>query len=345
MSVRSTRSGIALALTAALVLAALTLSGCGVLSTQQRDASSGGATVAPDTGVASTGDLAKDAVTNEQYNSGVAVAPSSEGGGTGTDAATVPAQDRLIVRSVDMRVRVDKVDEAAAKVRSAAEKRKGMVVDYQVSTDEGVPVYRPYVEGSALSDGAALSGYITVRIPADELEAFTAEVGKLGKVLRQAENEQDVTQEHIDLAARLKNLQATETQLREFYAKAKNVTEMLAIEQELSRVRGEIESMRAQMSYLERQAAMSTVTVELTGPTPIVEPTGEDWGFVAALRQALRGFVGTINVLIVLTGTLAPVLVIALVAFYVIRAIVRRRRLRAMPAQAPAEDATVDAEE
>jgi hypothetical protein len=156
--------------------------------------------------------------------------------------------------------------------------------------------------------------------------------------LRESENESDVTQQHIDLSARLKNLQATEERLREFFDKAKNVTEMLAIEQELSRVRGDIEAMQAEIAYLERQAALSTVTVELVGPTPVVRPTGEDWGFVAALTQAVRGFVNTINGIIVLAGVLAPVILLGIVAFYLIRTVVRRRRTTSGSAPVPDDD-------
>jgi len=341
---RITQSPIALALVTLLLLAIVGLSGCGLVQTggeSSRD-DSGSVTVAPDMAVSPPVEMggAKDAASTEEYaqSPGAQSAP----GGSGTDASTVPPADRLVVRTVDLRLKVDEVEETADQIRTAAEKRKGMVVDYQVSTDAGVPVYRPYAEGSVLADGAALSGYITVRVPADQLESFTSEVAALGTVLRQAENEQDVTQEHIDLEARLVNLQATEARLRQFYDEAKNVTEMLAIEQELTRVRGDIESLQAQIAYLERQAAMSTVTVELTGPEPIVEPAGEDWGFASALRQAVRGFIGTINALIVLLGTLAPVIAIAIIAYFAIRALMRRRRVDAADAEtgatSPAEE-------
>lgn len=311
-----------------LVLVSVALGGCSLVATDgqaTRDSGYGAVSsqIAPSPPAEMGG--AKDEAVTMEYDATLA-APESPGQAAGPDASTVPAADRLIVRTVDMRLKVDEVESTAESVRKAAEKRKGMVVDYQVSTDAGVPVYRPYVEGSALADGAALSGYITVRVPAAELQSFIDEVSGMGKVVRQAENERDVTQEHVDLKARLVNLQATEARLREFFGKAKNVTEMLAIEQELTRVRGDIESMQAQISYLERQAAMSTVTIELAGPEQIVEPAGEDWGFSAALRQAVRGFVGTINVLIVLVGTLAPVAVIAVLAFVAIRALIRRRR-------------------
>ncbi|PKQ29546.1 MAG: hypothetical protein CVT60_04815 [Actinobacteria bacterium HGW-Actinobacteria-10] len=246
--------------------------------------------------------------------------------GSGEDASTVPADRRLVIRMVDMRVEVDDVEESVAAIRKAVEDRKGIVTDLQVSTDEDVPIYRPYVEGSSAIDGAPLSGYVTVRVPADTLEAFIAETGKLGNVVRQAENESDVTQQHIDLAARLKNLQASEAQLRDFFGKAKNVTEMLTIQQELTRVRGEIEAMQAEMAYLERQAAMSTVTVELIGPAPVVRPQGENWGFRDALTRSVRSFVSTVNAIIVFAGAIAPIALIALIVFFIAHATVRKRR-------------------
>ncbi|MDZ4179416.1 MAG: DUF4349 domain-containing protein, partial [Coriobacteriia bacterium] len=205
--------------------------------------------------------------------------------GTGVDAAQVPEDERLLIRRVDMRLRVDEIAAAVDEIRAAVEGRGGTVIDLNVSTDEE-PIYR-YAE-TPLNDGAPLSGYLTVRVPADALDAFLDDMAAVGTVLREAENQSDVTQEHIDLKARLTNLEATEARLRDFMEQAKNVTEMLAVEQELSRVRGDIESMRAQIAYLERQAAHSTVTIELTGPKPIVRPGGEDWGFSAALTESVR---------------------------------------------------------
>lgn len=324
---RIPRTVIGLSLAVALLLAVVALSGCALVAQPAELRDSGSVGVSQDIAGSSEemfnyGD--KGAASDGYDMSQVAPIPEP----IGADAATVPAADRLVVRTLDLRLRVDDVESAATKVRQAAQKRKGTVIDYQVSSDEGVPIYRPYVEGSALTDGSALSGYLTVRIPADQLDSFTEEISALGKVLRQAENEQDVTQQHVDLKARLVNLQATESRLREFFAKAKNVTEMLAIEQELTRVRGDIESMQAQISYLERQAAMSTVTIELTGPTSLVEPVGEDWGFATSIRQALRGFVGTINALIVVIGTMAPLLIILVLAYFIIRAAVRKSKAR-----------------
>lgn len=246
-------------------------------------------------------------------------------GGSGEDASTVPPDERYIIRSVGLRIQVDEVADAIEQVRDEVAKVEGIITGVQVSTDEDIPIYR-YEATGALADGATLRGFVIARIPAGSLEAFVESVSGLGTVQRQAEDESDVTQEHIDLSARLENLKAQEQRLRDFFDQAEKVEEMLAIEEQLGRVRGEIESLSAQIAYLERQSAMATVTVELAGKPPVVSPIGDDWGFMRAITQGIRGFVGTINAMIVVAMSAFPLVVIAIVVWLVVRALIRRRR-------------------
>ncbi len=252
------------------------------------------------------------------------------------DAAGVPAADRLIVLTAGLRVNVDDVESAADQVRESAKSLGGMVTNVQMSTEDDIPVYRYDAVGS-LADGAALSGYITVRVPSESYDEFLDSVREIGEVVRQSESEQDVTQEHIDLSARLTNLQAQEERLREFNKQAQNVEELLAVERELTRVRAEIDSLTGQVEYLERQAAMSVVTIELVGPQPVVRPQGENWGVGEALTQSVRAFVSSINAMIILAGALLPVALVALALFFVIRALMRRKRKASLPAEETVE--------
>lgn len=258
-------------------------------------------------------------------------------GGAGADASAVPPEERLVILNQSLRLEVDEVDATITSMRDLVGKHAGQITDMQVSTDDDSPIYR--YDESGYGGETALRAYITVRVPGDKVEAFIAEASALGKVLRQSQSAQDVTQEHVDLTARLGNLQAEEKRLREFFASAKKVSEMLEIERELARVRGEIESIDAQKKYLERQAAMATVTFELVEPKPVVRPSGESWGFMEAITQSIRAFVGTINVLVVVLGPLLALLIfVGLPAFLVIRWLVRRLRKRHVAAQKAAED-------
>lgn len=244
--------------------------------------------------------------------------------GAGPDASTVPPDERLVIRTLGMRVQVDEVEPAIESLRDAVDAVDGMITTVQVTTDDS-PVYR-YEASGTFADGTPLKGYLTARIPPANVDRFIDSVSDLGKILRQAEDESDVTQEHVDLSARLDNLRVQEERLRELFERAEEVEDMLAIERELARVRGEIESYEARIAYLERQAAMATVTVELVGREPIIAPSGEDWGFVEAVRAGVRGFVNTINGLIFIALSALPLLILAVVATFVVRAIVRRRR-------------------
>jgi hypothetical protein len=232
--------------------------------------------------------------------------------------------ERLVVRNVSIRIEVEDVESSVEEIRAATEAAGGIVSMLHVSTDES-PVYR-YEAEDALADGSPLSGYITVRVPADQLEAFNDKVAGLGEVLREDASQDDVTQQYVDLNARLKNLQAREERLRALYDEAETVEDTLAVDRELSAVRGEIEAMQAQIIYLERQAAMATVTIELTEPAPVVRPAGENWGFVDALTDSLRAFMTTVNGIIIIFGAILPLILIGLVILVIVLLVVRARR-------------------
>lgn len=274
----------------------------------------------------------------------------SSGGGAATtsqDQAGAPPQaepaqqapldgtDRLIVRAQVLRLEVQSTPDAVDEVRRLAGEHSATITNMQVATDDDW-LYRYDQQGGApAGDGTALRGWVTVRVPADDLTAFVADVSELGTVVYQSESTDDVTQEHIDLTARLENLRAQEARLRELVAAANNVEEMLAVEQELWRIRGEIESLDAQVQYLERQAALATVTVELTEEQPVVRPGGRSWGFLDAITDGIQGAAGVLAFLVTFLIASAPLWLIGLLVFYLVRRARRRRAANRVTATTP----------
>lgn len=261
-------------------------------------------------------------------------------------AQTVPASegttaetDRMVIRTQTLRLEVESTTDAVKELRDLASANSAVITDLQVATDTDEWLYRYDEYGYTVGDGAALRGWMTVRVPAESLDAFMDAALALGTVKFQSEGSEDVTQQHVDLTARLANLQAEEARLRSFFDAAKNVEEMLLVEAELNRVRQEIESLDAQVKYLERQTAMATVTIELTEERPAVRPEGEDWGFKDAITSGFRGAANVLTFAIAFIIATAPLWLVGLVVFFVVRAIVMRRRARraaaAQPAQAP----------
>lgn len=255
------------------------------------------------------------------------VSPSQpQTGPKGDVAPGVAEQDRLIVRTKSMRLQVKSTVAAVERIRALTKQHDGIITDLQVATDTDEWIYR--YDASGVPSDTPLRGWVTVRIPGDKVDAFSEAVAALGVVKSQSEGSEDVTQQHVDLSARLANLKAEEARLREFFDAAKNVSEMLSIEQELARVRGEIESLDAQVKYLERQAALATVTIELVEDKPVVRPEGESWGFREAITEGVRGAARVLTAAVSLLIASSPIWVVGLVVFFVVRATVRRRRAR-----------------
>ena len=322
--------GIALLITVSLT------AGCAGLGlrSESADVSSGVvAPAAPETAVKSdeTGDV------------GAVAAPDAYGAG-GEPVRT--AQDALVISTAGMGVEVKALDKAVAAIRTLATKYGATISNLSMSAGSGsVPTPAvlddPSVQYAVPSPGGAT---VTLRIPSDKLAAAQGEIASLGRVISQTSSQDDVTQQHVDMKARLKNLQAEESRLRTFFLKAKSVSDMLAIEQELARVRGEIESMQAQIVYLERQAALATLTVSLSEPGTLVSPAEGGWGFSAAIRDGVRAAAAVLRGLITTLLAFSPIIALGLVLFALIRALVLRRRKR-RAARTPAPDDQSDASE
>jgi hypothetical protein len=104
-----------------------------------------------------------------------------------------------------------------------------------------------------------------VRVPVDHFDAFLAAVNHLGEVRQNHVGSQDVTEEFFDLEARIRNKQEEEKRLLKHLADSTGKLEdILAVERELSRVRGEVEQMQGRLRFLANRADLSTVTIEAT---------------------------------------------------------------------------------
>jgi len=104
----------------------------------------------------------------------------------------------------------------------------------------------------------------TLRVPADRMDALFAELKKIGRVEGEGQMGEEVTQQYVDLVARLKNSRVTEQRLAQILAqRTGKVADVLEVEREIARVRGEIERMDAQRKTLENQVAFASVRFEL----------------------------------------------------------------------------------
>src|SRR5207247_303832 len=144
--------------------------------------------------------------------------------------------------------------------------------------------------GDSQSGTGTQAATLTLRIPADKFDDALAELHKLpGDVVSEATREQDVTSAIVDLNARLTNLEASEVQYRALLAKAVKVEDILAIQDHLDSVRGQIEELKAQLKEVSQLAALSTLTVTLSPGA--VQAAADNWDPGKTVTDAVAALV------------------------------------------------------
>jgi hypothetical protein len=177
---------------------------------------------------------------------------------------------------------------------------------------------------------------LTLRVPEDHFDAVMVQLETLGKVKNTQTGMDDVTMQYIDLESRLNNQKAQEERLVEILEMAENVEEVLEVEKELARIRGEIEAMTSQFIYLKdqvtygtiylnlREEAVSTETISPGVFHNLGEKTGE--AFITSINFILNAF----SYLIIALSAMLPVLVvigiIALLVWLLIRRLSHRKQ-------------------
>jgi len=186
---------------------------------------------------------------------------ATESGPTVPGQTTSVSVDKKIIKTGNLSLKVEKADKAAEAITNIAKANQGDV----------------YSSNFSQSSRGTKSGYITLRVPAANFEITFSQIKKVAtQVLSESTNAQDITAEYIDLEARLKNKQAEEQSFLDLLKRSGKMEEILAVTQEVARVRGEIEQLAGQKRYLDSQTEMSTIMVNLAEDVEIT-PVSEDW--------------------------------------------------------------------
>jgi cell division protein FtsB len=175
-------------------------------------------------------------------------------------------------------------------------------------------------------------GVVVLRVPRDNFTAVYERARAEGELLEASRESQDVTDQLVDLNARLENLRAERDQLRELYRRANETEDVLRVQERLSEVQGEIERLEARRKSLRERVALSTITVRLREPRPEPDRPGPDAWYdvplLSAFLESVNGVIVTIRAVGVAIAYAVPYVIAFGVPLAALGYGLRRRRGR-----------------
>lgn len=188
---------------------------------------------------------------------------------------TAEAADRKIIRNAEITIEVPSTTDAQHQVTSIAETHGGFIVTSEAKQRESNdPAQR------------TLDIKLVVRVPSNQFGRAFDEIKKLaGNTPSENVTSQDVTEDFIDLEARIKTQKALEVQFLEIMRQANKIADALEVQRQIAEVRTDIEKLEGRKRFLENRSSLSTINVNIQTPKPVITVT--ETGFRQSLREAV----------------------------------------------------------
>jgi hypothetical protein len=251
--------------------------------------------------------------------------PGTPGDGTGTndqDGQQAPQDPALIIHTGTMDIEVTDLRASIDQARAIVAGVGGNVSASHESNTDGNH-----------------SASITFRIPAARWDEAVAALRGVGDLKNEDTDAEDVTAQVIDLDARITNLRASETALQAIMDRAGTITDVLKVQAELTKVRGDIESMTAQRDHLADQAALGTLEVRFNMPVAAADVATQGWDLGTEIDHAVAALVrvgqGLASLAIWLGVVILPVAIPVLLIGYLVLRVRRRYLARQVAARTP----------
>jgi len=248
------------------------------------------------------------------------------------DSANAASQAfaRKIIRNASLSIEVASPTEVQRKIVSIAETHQGFVVTSEAIQRTDQDTSKPLTTVN-----------LAVRVPAAQFNQTMEEIRATGnRIIQEKVTGQDVTEEFMDLDARIKNQKALEVQFLEIMKRAGKVEDALSVQSELAEVRTEIEKLEGRRRFLENQSTLSTINVSLQSPTQIVNATGFWYSIKLAFSDGVDAASAIVLGLIRVIVGLLPILVLFVLPIGLVTNFLVRRRRRLLRDEADATAAT-----
>lgn len=261
---------------------------------------------------------------------GAARAPTEEAAGGGAPGGAVAETFGAPGTEVSELPGLPSIGEAVVKeAEIAVEVRRGTFAQAFDDASLVAGRYGGHVESSSMAGARARSGSLVVRVPSDRFDAAMSDFRALGTVTGESISGRVVTQEFVDLEARLRTWESQEAVLLDLMEEATSVEATLRIQRELQDVRFRIEQIEGQLRVLEDRTALATIhlsMVETGAPVVPQQPSDTRPSLAEAWEKAVDGFLGVAYATVVGLGYLLPVSALGLAVWFAFRRIQRRLR-------------------
>jgi len=207
--------------------------------------------------------------------------PSFSGLSTSRNSAPPSeSSDRIIIQDTGLSLQVKDVTKTINEIEDVTKSFGGFLINSNISKPEG-----------------AASGNISVRVPEDKRkEAMTTFKNMAVKVVSESVSGRDVTDQYVDIEARLEVLNKTKIKYEEILQRAEVVNDLLNVQRELINLQSQIDNLKGQQKYFEQSAKLSKITIYLSTDELALPyaPTNE-WRPTVVFKEAVRSLVGTIR--------------------------------------------------
>ena len=224
--------------------------------------------------------------------------------------SSISNSDKRIQRNANLNIEVKSINESVDKLNNIISSFGGEIIS---SNKGGFDYGQPYAN-------------IRLRVLSENLDSILIEFKKLSsKVISENIYTNDVSEEFIDIEARLKIMKSTENRFNDLLSKSEKIEEIIQVEKELMRIRGDIESLEGRLNYLTKTTDTSEINLNLNEQIPI---TGESWKINEEFKEAFKnllGFAKSLTNFVINVIVFIPVIIVSGILVFLLRKYIKNR--------------------
>jgi hypothetical protein len=282
----------------------LVVSGCGVGGTSEDAKSS-----SPGAGSTATDERAPDSARDSAGDATSLSSSADKAGATAKQAASAPLS-RAVISTGQISLNSSSITKSRSEVMGLVTSWNGAIADEQTNSDD---------------HGRIIDSTITLRVPTAKFSEAMNALGRIGEVEQQSRKSEDVTTKVIDNGARVRAAESSIRQIEALLGRAKELSDIIAIESDLARRQADLDSLKSQQAWLEDQTSLSTITVYLSRSGQVAPHSHEARGFLAGLEDGWNALKGATLLLLTMVGAALPFAVLVTLLGVPLWLVVRRR--------------------